>query len=46
MNGKHIMPNVYDTVNNIDHKSDTLNWVLSEKYVNGILNVKARLLPK
>ena len=40
------MPNVYDTVNNIDHKFDTLNWVLSEKYVNCILNVKARLLPK
>ena len=38
--------NVYDTVDNIDHKFINLRWVLSEKYVNGKLNVKTRLVAK
>ena len=37
---------VYDAVDNCNEKSIDLRWVLSEKYINGELNGKARLLAK
>ena len=38
--------NVYETVNNIDHKLITLRLVHNEKYVSSKLNVKTDQLPK
>lgn len=38
--------NVYETVNNIDHKLITLRLVHNEKYVSSKLNVKTRLVAK
>ena len=38
--------NVYETVNNIDHKLITLRLVHNEKYASSKLNVKTRLVAK
>lgn len=38
--------NVYETVNNIDHKLITLRLVHNEKYVSRKVNVKTRLVAK
>ena len=42
--GKWKTYDVYDTVDNNDHKFINLRWVLREKYVNEKLIVKARLV--